>query len=296
MTQPKLLITGARGFVGSQILKNLRGHFDIHAVSRNRYQSSVETWHDADLTNADTCNQLIRDIRPTYLVHSAWETNHGTFWEADSNAAWLEAGRTLFSAFQQYGGQRIVGCGTCAEYATSDKPLKETDDGKVPSSLYGQTKRELLLYSRQLSVSFAWARIFYPFGAHEDPARFVPSVCKSLLQAVPANCSSGQQVRNFMDVRDLGAAIAQLVSSHVEDAINLGQHEPVSLADVATMLGKIADRSELIRLGALPDRIGEPTVLIPDLSRQTNELKYQPTITLSDGLLEAYQWWKSQCV
>ncbi len=294
MSKPRILITGARGFVGSRILACLDERYDVHAVTRTQADASGATWHQADLLDPATCAAIIRDVRPSHLIHSAWETAHGTFWEADSNLAWLDAGKALYSEFCSQGGQRIVGCGTCAEYAGSSAPLREEDDDPVPPSLYGRAKRDLLQALREMPVSFAWARIFYPYGPGEDAARFVPSICRSLLHGQLAKCSSGVQLRNFMDVRDLGAAIAKLADHRLEGPINIGHTASHRLGDVAMMLGQIAGRTDLIRLGALPDRAGEPAVLIPDLRRQTNELRFAPKIAINDGMNDAYRWWTKQ--
>jgi len=294
MTNPRILITGARGFVGSRIKACLPDGYDVHAVARTQVVADGATWHHADLLDPADCLALIHDVRPTHLIHSAWETTPGVFWEADSNLAWLDAGKALFAAFHANGGQRIVGCGTCAEYAGSSKPLREEDDGRIPSSQYGRAKRDLLNALREMPVSFAWARIFYPYGSDEHPARFVPSVCRSLLQNDVAKCSSGTQTRNFMDVRDVGAAIAALVHSNLQGPINVGHTVSDKLGDVAKMLGQIAGRPDLIGLGALPDREGEPAILIPDLRRQTDELKFDPKISIYDGMSDVYRWWAKQ--
>lgn len=296
MTKPRILVTGARGFVGAQIIAGLNGHFDVHGVSRTVEEGRGITWHRADLRDPAACAAIIHDVRPTHLIHSAWETTHGVFWEAESNAAWLEAGKVLFAEFCAQGGGRIVGCGTCAEYTGSSAALREDDDTSHPASAYGRAKRNLMVALRDLPVSWTWARIFYPYGPGEGAARFVPSICQSLLRRVPANCSSGTQLRNFLDVRDLGAAIARLADSPLEGPINLGHPTSHKLGDVAKLLGEIAGHPALIKLGALPDRPGEAPVLIPDLTRQTQELNFAPRTTLNDGLAAAYHWWKDRMV
>ncbi len=292
MTNPRVLITGARGFVGSKILACIPDSYEVHAVARTPVDADDRaTWHQTDLLDTTDCLALIRDVRPTHLVHSAWETTHGVFWESDTNLEWLEAGKALFAAFHTNGGQRIVGCGSCAEYAGSSTPLREEDDDEVPPSQYGRAKLDLLNALRTMPVSFAWARIFYPYGADENPARFIPSICRSLLQNDVAKCSSGTQTRNFMHVKEVGAAIAALVDSDLTGAINIGHPISHKLGDVAQMLEQIAGRPGLIGLGLLPDREGEPAILIPDLCRQTEELKFNPKINIYGGMSDVYRSW-----
>ncbi len=293
MPKARLLLTGATGFVGQQILANLPTGFEIHGVSRQRPGRSDIRFHAVDLTDADQCRQLIADVKPTHLVHCAWETAHGEFWHSDSNLNWLEAGKALFSAFVQQGGQRIISCGSCAEYARPDKnPVVESDDKHPPATLYGRSKLNLLGFLQDMPVSFAWPRIFLTYGPYEDKRRFVPSVALSVLSGQQARCSSGQQIRDFIDVRDLGRAIAGLSVCDVRGAINLGQGVQTRLGDVAERLGKLAGQPGLIRLGALPDRQDEPPVLVPDLTRQQNELNFRPGIDLDQGLTYALDWWQ----
>ena len=66
---------------------------------------------------------LIEEVRPSHLLHFAWETRHGYFWQAPENQIWAEATVDLARAFKDAGGRRAVFAGSCAEYdwAASDQ-------------------------------------------------------------------------------------------------------------------------------------------------------------------------------
>lgn len=290
MAERRLLLTGATGFVGRQLLPQLGSAYQIHCTSRRELRSGDATWHQVDLRDPDACRRLVAETRPKLLIHTAWNTEHGLFWEADDNSDWLEAGRALFSAFVEHGGTRIIGCGSCAEYTgESSQPRREDEreSGEEPSTRYGRAKLALFHYLRTLNVEHAWARIFLAYGPGEDQRRLVPSIARALLSGEPAECSSGRQLRDFLDVRDLGRALAMLATSRVTGPINLGHGEERSIADVAMLLGQLAGRTDLVRLGALPDRPGEPLRLVPDLTRQAKELGFSPKISLRHGLADA---------
>ncbi len=269
------------------MLRYLPGDADIHCTSR--------TADGVDLRDADACVALIARTKPDILIHCAWTTAHGTFWHDPENSLWLAAGKALFDAFVRHGGSRIVACGTCAEYAgDSDVPRRE-DEAIDPARIafpYARAKFALLEHLRDLGVSYAWPRIFLAYGEGEDRRRLVPSVARAVIAGELARCSSGVQVRDFCDVRDLGAAIARLASSDVEGVINIGHGRPASIGHIAARLGSIAGRPDLIRLGALPDREGEPRLLVPDLTRQTRELGFTPRIALDRGLADAMDYWR----
>ncbi len=285
----RVLVTGASGFVGRNILSNL-AEVEVHAVSRHP-QEGGGRWHVADLLDPEACRAMIDRVRPDVLVHVAWETEHGVFWEAESNLQWLEGGKVLFSAMRSIPGARIVGVGTCAEYPALDHAAEETEVTGTPATLYGRAKRELLEHLQGLGMPYAWARVFHAFGPDENPHRFVPQVARALIAGEPANCSSGVQIRDFMDVRDLGRAIAELALSRLTGPINLGSGDPRPLRDIARMMGDILARPDLVRLGALPDRPGEPPILVPNLRRQFDELGFHPRVPLRDGLAESCRYW-----
>ena len=238
--------------------------------------------------------RLVTDVRPDYLVHLAWNTEQDRFWEASDNDDWLEGGRALCRTFSASGGVRLIVAGSCAEYAGHvTEPRREIEDERdaLPATRYGRAKLELLRSLRELDVSYAWARIFFPYGPGEGERRLVPSIARALLRGEPAECSSGRAIRDFIDVRELGRALAKLVTSNVSGSINLGQGERTRIADVANLLGELAGRPDLIKLGARADRPNEPQLLAPDLERQRSHLGFEPRISLREGLAAALGWW-----
>lgn len=269
---------------------NLPSDADIHCTTRKTAGADYGTWHKVDLRSSGACATLIDTLKPDILIHCAWTTEHGAFWYDPENTAWLEAGMTLFDAFVQQGGRRIVACGTCAEYSGESATPRREDETIEPQRIsfpYGRAKFALLQHLRSLDVSHAWVRIFNVYGENEDLRRLVPSVLRALTAGEPALCSSGTQIRDFLDVRDLGAAIARLGTSDVEGVVNLGSGERKTVAEIVETLGRIVKRPDLVRLGALRDRDGEPHLLVPDITRQIEELAFVPRITLIRGLVDA---------
>lgn len=298
MNTGRILLTGASGFVGTQIREHLHSGAQLHCTtSTARAGDDDAQWHFVDLRDRAASAALIRDVRPDMLIHCAWNTAHGEFWDAHDNEDWLEAGKALFSAFADSGGCRIVGFGTCAEYSR-DQPGPHREDEAIepyaPATRYGRAKLALLRHLEGLGISHGWARIFLAYGEGEDSRRLIPSVLRALLSNQPAKCSSGKQLRDLLDVRDIGAAIAKLAFSDVEGVINLGSGAPVSIGEVAKMLGEIVGRPDLVQLGALPDRPGEAPILIPDTRRQTDELGFIPGIDLRTGLDDAARYWSTR--
>ena len=97
-----------------------------------------------------------------------------------------------------------------------------------------------------------------------------------------------------MHTRDAGAALAALALSDVAGAVNIASGEGVSIASIAERLGGIAGRPDLIRIGALPDREGEPPRIVADVRRLRDEVGFRPSLTLQEGLADTYSWWRTQ--
>jgi nucleoside-diphosphate-sugar epimerase len=209
----------------------------------------------------------------------------------------------LCRQFVDAGGQRIVCAGTCAEYGWEDavlreRPIEEVTTPRVPAQLYGVAKNatyELLTsYGESVGIGFAWGRVFFPYGPHQRREALIPSIIQALRDGQPALCTHGRQRRDFIHVRDAGAAFAALLESRVTGAVNIASGTATSIGDVANRLGVLLGRPELIRLGALDARPSEPAYLVADIRRLRTEVGFVPGIGLDDGLRETVEWWTRQ--
>ncbi len=262
MSQKRVLLTGARGFIGRRCLPILleRG-YEVHGVTSR--QAPAETravrWHTADLLDPAQVSALLQASRPTHLLHLAWVTTPGEYWTSAENNRWLAAGRDLIRAFAQQGGHRAVGAGTCAEYDWSGGHCDEASTLLAPATLYGEAKHALSCVfedaGRESGLTTAWGRIFLLYGPAEHPARLVPSVARALLRGKPANCSGGTQVRDFLYVKDVAGAFAALLDSEVTGAVNIASGQPTAVRDVVLAIAAAIGRRELLRFG---DPANEP--------------------------------------
>jgi nucleoside-diphosphate-sugar epimerase len=297
----KVLLTGARGFVGRQIAKALalRG-MEIHAVSSTGPDRSIPThaWHRVNLMDRLATEALVDDVRPSHLVHAAWDTTHGAYWTSDANYAWVSASLGLVEAFRMAGGQRLVVIGSCAEYDWRFGYCSEDVTPLNPSHTYGICKASLFrlceAYSKSHNLSMAWARIFLLYGPHEADKRLVPSVVRAILAGREAKCTDGTQIRDVMHVEDAGNAIAALCASQVTGAVNIGTGQPIALSVVVTEIGKQLGRPDLLRLGALPSRPDDPLFLVPDTRKLNLEVVFKPRYDLAGGIAEAIAFWRDR--
>jgi nucleoside-diphosphate-sugar epimerase len=291
-SRKRVLVTGATGLVGSNTCAALvaLGH-EVHGTSRNAAALSGVTHHVVDLTDPASCTRLLHSVSPDIIVHAAWVTDHGVFWRSALNLTWTAASLLLAKEAQAFGVQRFVGIGTCAEYAWgTDAPLSEYHSLVVPSTLYGAckdaTRRALESFGKDSGVSIAWARLGMLYGPGEHPARFVASLAHAFATRQRARMSSGRVVRDYMHVRDVGAALAALSLSPIEGPVNIASGTAMPLVEMAHIMARLAGRLDLLDVGALPDRQDDPERIIIATDRLNEEVGFKPGIELERGFLE----------
>lgn len=303
MSAPRVLVTGASGFVGRRALAPLAASgFEVHAVGRGA-SAPAETpegvrWHRADLLDAAARARLLSRVGASHLLHLAWYAEPGAFWAARENAAWVAATIGLLDEFAAAGGRRATLAGTCAEYDWSaPQPLAE-DSPLAPATYYGAckdaTRRVAEGLAQLAGVSLAWGRIFFLYGPREDERRLVASVARALAAGERAPTSTGLQRRDFLHVDDVAAAFAAILASKAEGPVNVASGEAVTVRSIAELLAGAAGRPELLDLGALPDRPGDPREIVADIARLRDEVGFAPAWTLQDGLAATVDWWRSE--
>ncbi len=296
----KVLISGATGFIGRQCLPilNSRG-YEVHAVSSKtpkNFSSEIQ-WHKANLLDVSRIAALILEVRPKYMLHFAWYLEPGKFTTSNENFLWIQASLELLRQFYKQGGKRIVMAGSCFEYNWNYGYCSEFHTPRIPATFYGKCKNGLqnLLesYSEQTGVSSSWGRIFFVYGPYENPMRLVSSVIISLLKAEPALCTHGNQIRDYLYVKDVARAFVDLLESDVQGPINIGSGHPVALKDIISELGRWLNAEHLIKLGALPTSPDEAPLVVANVNRLSEEVGWSPQYSLKQGLKTTIDWWKS---
>jgi nucleoside-diphosphate-sugar epimerase len=298
----KVLLTGASGFIGRHaILPLVERGFDVHCVYRTTKPDTIPnenhvTWYRADLLNTNDIKNLFDSISPAYLLHFAWDVTPGTYLESIKNYDWLVSSLHLLHEFAESGGNRAVCAGTCFEYDLSSEYCTEYLTPMVPSTYYGSCKHHLQSigekYADKKGFDFAWGRIFYPYGPYEYPMRLVPSVIQSLLKDETAQCTHGNQIRDFLHVADVADAFAAILDSEVTGIINIGSGKPVSIKELVMQIAQLLGKEDDIRLGALPARENEPPFIVADTTRLQKKVRWCQKYSLDEGIMDTISWWK----
>ncbi|MEX1027499.1 MAG: NAD-dependent epimerase/dehydratase family protein [Candidatus Paceibacterota bacterium] len=251
-----VLVTGARGFLGAHCLPLLleRG-YEVHPVSSQRVATTnAVRWHQADLLQSREAHRVSSEVRPSHLLHLAWETTPAKYWTSPTNVQWLEASLELLRAFYETGGNRVVSAGTCAEYDWQYGFCREHITPLQPRSLYGicevALSQVIESWAVEVGLSAAWARVFFLYGPGSHPSRFPGPVISALLRGLPTECSHGRQVRDYLYVTDAAQALTSLLDSDARGPVNVGSGQPLAIREMVEGITKQTGDREHVRWGA----------------------------------------------
>jgi nucleoside-diphosphate-sugar epimerase len=299
MSGRRVLLTGATGFIGSHCLTSLaqRG-FEIHATSTKPVALPGANWHRADLLELSQVSSLLHQIRPSFLMHLAWDVTPGKYWTSPTNLTWVRASLDLLQTFADTGGERVVMAGTCAEYDWSCKEVfNEAQTPLKPASLYGTCKLALATmlgaFGKQQGFSTAWARLFYLYGPGEHPERLIPSVIRGLLNhSVPS--VRGSEIRDYLYVKDAADALVALLDSPVQGAVNVASGIPVTVNSIVDSIARQLAGESLVRSDAVRDTTCESSEIVADVTRLSREVQWSPQVSFDDGLARTISWWQEE--
>ena len=262
-----VLITGASGFIGRHLIKILdNDHNDhqIHAIFRQikpNHKSSKINWHKLDLFKDSEVEALIQRIQPTHIIHLAWYTEHGKFWNSEKNKDWMNASIKLFKVFKKHNGKRFISIGSKAEYFdgkfmedffNSSFECNETDK-LGPDTIYGEYKNLLHNKLNKLDKnkkSLVWARVFDTYGPYENEKKFCSYVIKNCISRNEIICNNPFLGMDFLHVHDIANALKLILEKEFLGTINISSGKTITLKFISEYVTKQLNCENLLKLNS----------------------------------------------
>ena len=303
--QPRILVTGASGFLGRQVLDvlNERGYLDVVAPTHAEY----------DLTDADRVEACINDLRPDAIIHlaavvggiAANQARPGDFFYQN-----LIMGAELMEQARLAQVQKFVALGTiCAYPKFTPVPFREVDlwSGypEETNAPYGLAKKMMLVQAQAYRQQYGFNAIYllptnlYGPGDDFDPktSHVIPALIRRCLEAIDAGDSAlsvwgtGNQTREFLYVRDCAEGIvAALERFDGAEPVNLGSGEELKVADLARLIAQATGFEGEIHFDpSKPD--GQPRRKL-DTSRAEELFGWTSTTPFAQGLRATVDWYR----
>lgn len=285
----KVLVTGATGLIGKELLKPLKeSGFDIYAITidENNPDNDIH-WIKGNLFDENFIKFVMKEVRPQYLLNMAWCTT-GDYLSSDINYKFLDAGRNLLKYFKDNNGKRVIFAGTCFEYKFKKEPLKEKDELEPEKTVYTSCKNKLREiaenFCKENNISFGYGRIFYVYGRNEDKTRLTGMIIDKLSKNKGVIIKSGTLYKDYMYAKDIAGAFVALLNSDVEGSVNICTGKAISIKDFVLEFGKQMKKENLIVFKDEPSN--QPPIIVGDNSRLINEVKYVIKYNLKNGVQE----------
>jgi dTDP-glucose 4,6-dehydratase len=168
-------------------------------------------------------------------------------------------------------------------------------------SVYDEAKRFAealsMAYHRYHGIDTRIVRIFNTYGPrmHLDDGRAVPNFLQQALMGEPLTVyGDGMQTRSFCYVDDLIEGIVRLLYSDEHLPVNIGNPVETTILEFAEIINRLVKN----RAGVVfkPDlRLGsDPQRRRPDISRAREILKWEPKVTLEEGLMKTIPYFRKK--
>ena len=267
------LLTGSTGFVGRQVLRALgEKGVRVRAVVREGKHEhvaelenieSIVTTPDLFAESADWWADVCKGIET--VIHVAWYAEPGKYLQSAKNLDCLTGTLQLAKGAAKSGVGRFIGIGTCFEYDLSAGMLSVGTPLRPLTPYAGAKAAAFMALAQWLpsqDVEFAWCRLFYLFGEGEDERRLVPYLHTQLAAGKPVELTSGNQIRDFLDVGIAGQLIAQVALSNSQGPVNICSGIPITVRQLAENIADEYGRRDLLLFGARPDNLIDPPCVV----------------------------------
>lgn len=303
----KVLVTGGAGFIASHVSDAFvaQGHeviiVDNLSTGQKKYVNPQARLIEADITNKDQIQQIIRDEKPEVLDLHAAHIQVGNSvknpqFDAENNIMGM---LNIMEAAKDVGVKRVIFASTGgAMYGNQPTPYVETMK-EEPISPYGISKRsgELYLnyYHVVYGIPYCVLRYSNVYGERQNP-HGESGVVAIFMQMIeegkkPLINGDGTHTRDYVYVGDVVDANLRALKSDYVGWLNIGTGKEISTNEVFRKVVK--ELGKEIEEVHGPERLGEQATSALNAAKAKEILGWEPRMNFDEGIKKVAEWYKS---
>ena len=304
----KVLVTGATGFVGSNLVRKLLklNKYEIHILTRktsdlwrikNIYEQ-VKDWK-IGLNEKEKLKKAIEEIKPDYIVHLA--IYGGRPFEDDTHKI-IESNFigtvNLLETCKNIDFKLFINTGSSSEYGIKEHPMQE-DEICNPINVYGITKLSASLYSNYIANRYnkniGTIRLFSPFGNYEAKGRLFPDLVLNALENKDINSANPNAVRDFVYIDEVIDIYLKIIEKNIEikgEIYNLGYGQQHSVKYVAEKVLEYTESKSKLNFGAIKGRDSDTEVWVSNMKKLKRKLEFEWKENFDEQIRKACKWFK----
>jgi UDP-N-acetylglucosamine 4-epimerase len=311
----RILITGGAGFIGSHLVEKLLNDEQVTLVRvldnlatgtlKNIEEFTANPkfeFLEGDIRSFDTCLKACTGIDRISHQAALGSVPRSIKDPLTTNDVNITGTLNIFTAAKEAGIDRVVYAASSSTYGDHpDLPKIENRIGN-PLSPYAVTKlvNELYakVYANLYGIQFIGLRYFNIFGPKQNPggpyAAVIPLFAEALLKNNPPVINGdGGHSRDFTYVDNAVHANRLALFTDNREALNevynIACGHQTSLTELFNQLKEVSASNIDPVYG--PDRLGDVKHSLADISKARNFLKYEPVVSISEGLRRTYDWY-----
>jgi UDP-glucuronate 4-epimerase len=311
----RILVTGAAGFIGSNLASRLleRGDSvvgldnfnDYYDVRLKRARAARLKSHkdfrlvESDLVDRQAMEALFASGRFDAIVNLAAQA--GVRYSLENPRAYIDANVSGFlnilEGARHYGTGHLVFASTSSVYGTNTElPFHEGQRTDTPVSFYAATKKanEVMAhsYAHLFKIPTTGLRFFTVYGPWGRPDMALFKFTKGILAGEPIPIfNEGRMVRDFTYVDDIVEGIVRVIDRpHPYRIFNIGNHERVELMRYLRAIESALGMKATLEL--LPMQPGDVPATEADTSALEAATGFRPSTPVEEGVRRFVDWYR----
>jgi len=305
----RALVTGGAGFIGSHLCEFLLGQgwevvcMDNFVTGSPDNVAPFQARPGFRLVRHNVTEYLRMDGALDWVLHLASPASPRDYLELPIQTLKVGAlGTHNALGLAKAKGARFLLASTSEVYGDPlVHPQREDYWGNVnpvgPRGVYDEAKRFAeaitMAYHRTHGVDTRIARIFNCFGPRMriDDGRAIPAFISQALAGQPLTVfGDGSQTRSFQYISDLIDGLWRLMQAPVNDPVNLGNPQEMTLLELAKRILRLTGARSEIVFRPLPT--DDPKVRQPEIGRARALLGWEPRVDIDEGLRLTIDWFR----